>query len=84
MESRALSIAFFYAVGTAAGGIVGPLLFRRTDQHRQPRNVAWGFLIGAGRWGPGRFSEAVAEAVRRGRIRRLPRGQYASVHHDQT
>src|SRR4029077_3202376 len=27
MEPRALSIAFFYAVGTAAGGIVGPLLF---------------------------------------------------------
>ena len=27
METRALSIAFFYAVGTAAGGIAGPLLF---------------------------------------------------------
>lgn len=27
METRALAIAFFYAVGTAAGGIVGPLLF---------------------------------------------------------
>ena len=27
MESRALAIAFFYAVGTAAGGIAGPLLF---------------------------------------------------------
>ena len=27
METRALCIAFFYAVGTAAGGIAGPLLF---------------------------------------------------------
>ncbi len=27
METRALAIAFFYALGTAAGGISGPLLF---------------------------------------------------------
>ena len=27
METRALCIAFFYAIGTAAGGITGPLLF---------------------------------------------------------
>ena len=27
METRALAIAFFYAVGTAIGGITGPLLF---------------------------------------------------------
>ena len=29
METRALAIAFFYAVGTAIGGIVGPLLFAK-------------------------------------------------------
>src|SRR5690625_3002818 len=29
METRALAIAFFYAIGTAAGGIAGPLLFGR-------------------------------------------------------
>ena len=29
METRALAIAFFYAVGTALGGIAGPLLFGR-------------------------------------------------------
>ena len=29
METRALAIAFFYAVGTAVGGITGPLLFGR-------------------------------------------------------
>jgi MFS family permease len=27
METRALAIAFFFAIGTAAGGITGPLLF---------------------------------------------------------
>ncbi len=29
METRALAIAFFYAIGTAVGGIAGPLLFGR-------------------------------------------------------
>jgi MFS family permease len=47
MESRALSIAFFYAVGTAAGGIVGPLLFGHLIASGSLDNVAWGFLIGA-------------------------------------
>jgi MFS family permease len=47
MESRALSIAFFYAVGTAAGGIVGPLLFGHLIASGSLNNVAWGFLIGA-------------------------------------
>ncbi|MFD1932903.1 MULTISPECIES: hypothetical protein [Nonomuraea] len=27
METRAMAIAFFFAVGTAAGGIAGPLIF---------------------------------------------------------
>jgi hypothetical protein len=26
METRALAIAFFYAIGTGVGGIVGPVL----------------------------------------------------------
>jgi MFS family permease len=47
MESRALSIAFFYAIGTAAGGIVGPLLFGHLIASGSLDNVAWGFLIGA-------------------------------------
>jgi MFS family permease len=47
MESRALSIAFFYAVGTAAGGITGPLLFGHLIASGSLDNVAWGFLIGA-------------------------------------
>ncbi|HWA53690.1 MAG TPA: MFS transporter [Solirubrobacterales bacterium] len=47
METRALSIAFFYAVGTAAGGIVGPLLFGHLIASGNQDQVAIGFLIGA-------------------------------------
>jgi len=47
MESRALSIAFFYAVGTGLGGIVGPLLFGELINTGDLSKVAIGFLIGA-------------------------------------
>jgi MFS family permease len=47
MEARALSIAFFYAVGTAAGGIVGPLLFGHLIASGSQDQVAIGFFIGA-------------------------------------
>jgi MFS family permease len=48
MEARALSIAFFYAVGTAAGGIAGPLLFGHLIASGSESQVAVGFFIGAG------------------------------------
>ncbi|OJU83380.1 MAG: MFS transporter [Solirubrobacterales bacterium 70-9] len=47
MESRALSIAFFYAVGTGLGGIVGPLLFGELINTGELEKVALGFLLGA-------------------------------------
>jgi MFS family permease len=47
METRALSIAFFYAVGTAAGGIVGPLLFGHLIASGDQDQVAIGFFVGA-------------------------------------
>ncbi|MDX6608310.1 MAG: hypothetical protein QOF85_235 [Solirubrobacterales bacterium] len=47
METRALSIAFFYAVGTAAGGIVGPLLFGHLIASGNQDQIAIGFFIGA-------------------------------------
>jgi MFS family permease len=47
METRALSIAFFYAVGTAAGGIVGPVLFGHLIASGSQDQVAIGFFIGA-------------------------------------
>ncbi len=47
METRALAIAFFYAVGTGIGGIVGPLLFGNLIASSSHREVALAFFIGA-------------------------------------
>jgi MFS family permease len=47
MEVRALAIAFFYAVGTAIGGITGPQVFERLANTGDPGNVALGYIIGA-------------------------------------
>lgn len=47
METRALAIAFFYAVGTAIGGITGPLLFGQLISSGQRDQVFWSFVIGA-------------------------------------
>jgi MFS family permease len=47
METRALAIAFFYALGTAIGGIVGPYLFGQFIHSGSVDQVATGFLIGA-------------------------------------
>ena len=48
METRALAIAFFYAIGTALGGIIGPLLFGSVVASHDRGQVAVVFLIGAG------------------------------------
>jgi MFS family permease len=52
METRALCIAFFYAIGTAAGGIAGPLLFGKliedaTTGGLDITSIAIGYYIGA-------------------------------------
>jgi MFS family permease len=47
METRALAIAFFYAIGTAAGGIAGPLLFARMIDSKQVGQAALALAIGA-------------------------------------
>ena len=47
METRALAIAFFYAIGTAVGGITGPLLFGKLIATGDKGPVAIGFAIGA-------------------------------------
>ena len=57
METRALAIAFFYAVGTAIGGISGPLLFGHFVHSGDPAQVATGFLIGAGAMALGGVAE---------------------------
>ncbi len=51
METRAMAIAFFYAVGTAAGGISGPLLFgaliENASADKDITKIAVGYFIGA-------------------------------------
>jgi MFS family permease len=45
METRAMSIALFYAVGTAAGGIIGPLLFGKLVESGDEMQVFWGWVL---------------------------------------
>jgi MFS family permease len=51
METRALCIAFFYAIGTAVGGISGPLLFGKlidnASSSKDITQIALGYFIGA-------------------------------------
>jgi MFS family permease len=51
METRALCIAFFYAIGTAVGGISGPLLFGKlidnASADKDVTAIAIGYFIGA-------------------------------------
>ncbi|MFF7902096.1 MULTISPECIES: MFS transporter [unclassified Streptomyces] len=47
METRAMSIAFFYALGTAAGGISGPLLFADLTSTGRVGDTVLAFQIGA-------------------------------------
>ncbi|MCX4745912.1 MFS transporter [Kitasatospora sp. NBC_01287] len=47
LETRALCIAFFYAVGTALGGITGPLLFNGLVSSGKVGDTTLAFCIGA-------------------------------------
>ena len=47
METRALAIAFFYAIGTAVGGVSGPLLFGHWIDSGSKMLVSVAFYIGA-------------------------------------
>jgi MFS family permease len=57
METRALAIAFFFAIGTAAGGIVGPVLFGQLIHSGSRHLVAIGFFVGAGAMAVGGLTE---------------------------
>ena len=54
METRALAIAFFYAVGTGLGGIIGPVLFGNLIATKHPStwpsatSSAAGLMVAAG------------------------------------
>lgn len=47
METRAMAIAFFYAIGTAAGGISGPLVFADLTKSGVVADTVIAFQIGA-------------------------------------
>ncbi|MEY7978143.1 MFS transporter [Streptomyces pilosus] len=47
METRAMAIAFFYAIGTAAGGISGPLIFAELTGSGKVPDAVLAFQIGA-------------------------------------
>ncbi|MDX8150641.1 MFS transporter [Patulibacter brassicae] len=47
METRAMAIAFFYAIGTAVGGITGPQVFSRLVESGEVSQVSLAFAIGA-------------------------------------
>lgn len=47
METRAMAIAFFYAIGTAAGGISGPLLFASLTDSGVVGDAVIAFCVGA-------------------------------------
>ncbi|QDP97497.1 MFS transporter [Microlunatus elymi] len=59
METRALAIAFFYAIGTGLGGVVGPLMFGSLIGTGDRGPVAIGFLIAAGVMAIGGLAEIV-------------------------
>jgi MFS family permease len=59
METRALAIAFFYAIGTGVGGVIGPVLFGQFIATGDRGLVAVGFLVAAGVMALGGVAELV-------------------------
>jgi len=47
LEMRALAIAFFYAIGTAIGGVAGPVLLASLIESGSRGSVAIGYFIGS-------------------------------------
>ena len=82
LEIRALAIAFFYAVGTGVGGVIGPWLFGILIETGSRASVFAGYLLGvalmiaAPSWRPlGRRGRA--QAARGGRHAAFPFGVMA-------
>jgi MFS family permease len=47
LEIRALAIAFFYAIGTGIGGVIGPLLFGALIDTGSRSSIFAGYVLGA-------------------------------------
>jgi MFS family permease len=71
LETRALCIAFFYAIGTAVGGISGPLLFgaliENASASKDITGIAIGYFIGAALMIAGGVVEAILGVRAEGR-----------------
>ena len=48
LEMRAMSIAVFYALGTALGGSIGPALFGVLIESGSREAIMWGYMLGGG------------------------------------
>ena len=57
LETRALAIAVFYAIGTAAGGMVAPWVFGRLIGTGAAWSVSLGYLVAAVLMGAGALAE---------------------------
>jgi MFS family permease len=68
LEMRAMSIAVFYALGTALGGSVGPALFGILIQSGERSAIMWGYVLGGGLM----MLAAVVQAIWGTRAARLP------------
>jgi MFS family permease len=71
METRALCIALFYAIGTAAGGFAGPRLFGKlienASESKDITQIAVGYFVGAVLMVIGGVAEAVLGVRAEGR-----------------
>jgi MFS family permease len=67
METRAMSIAVFYAVGTGIGGVTGPLLFGRLVENGDRNDIFLGWSLAAALMIIGGITEAIfgVEAAQR-------------------
>jgi MFS family permease len=68
LEARALAIAFFYALGTACGGVAAPYLFGALVGTGERGRVFDGYLLGAGLM----IGAAIVELVIGVKAERLP------------
>jgi MFS family permease len=74
LEIRALAIAFFYAIGTGVGGVIGPWLMGHLIETGSRQSVFGGYLLGAGlmiaaafiagRWGVAAERKPLEEVAR--------------------
>jgi MFS family permease len=68
LEMRAMSIALFYALGTAIGGGVGPALFGVLIESGERTSIMWGYCLGGGLM----LIAALVQAIWGTRAERLP------------